>query len=92
MNDLWITGAGQVIRNLRGERPIGAVAKQLNITTSTLSLIERNMRRLSISEIAQFAEIIEMEPKYLFALCLDEMIPKSKEKELLASISAKLRG
>jgi transcriptional regulator with XRE-family HTH domain len=93
MNALWITGAGAVIRSLRGKRPIGDVAKQLGIAVSTLSLIERNQRRLSIADIAKFAEIIEMAPSYLFALCLDEIIPKmsAEEQTLLSFISEKLK-
>ena len=94
MNTLWITGAGGVIRKLRGKRPINAVAKQLGITTSTLSLLERNMRRLSIYEIANFAIIIGMSPNQLFALCLDKALPKfgKDEQVLLSLISSKLKG
>jgi transcriptional regulator with XRE-family HTH domain len=94
MNNLWITGAGEVIRNLRGKRPIGAVAKQLGITTSTLSLIERNMRRLSVYEIANFADIVGMPSKQIFALCLDKALPKfgKDEQILLSLIAGKLKG
>jgi transcriptional regulator with XRE-family HTH domain len=83
MNELWITGTGAVIRRLRGKRPIGAVAKQLGITASTLSLVERNKRRLSIKEIVAFAKIVELSSTHLFAQCL--------EKPLLSFLIDKLK-
>lgn len=88
MSELWLTGAGVAIRNLRGDRPIGAVAKQMKITTSTLSLIERNQRRLSIDNIVLFANIIGMNPMEVFNVCLKQALPTFDKvsKTLVAEI------
>lgn len=93
-SELWITGAGPVLRRLRCDRPIGDVAKKMGITVSTLSLIERNKRRLSVDNIATFAAIIEVSPRHLFMMCLEEMLSglDTSEKALVSFLIEKLRG
>ncbi len=93
MNNLWITGAGPAIRRMRKDIPIGTVAKGMGITTSTLSLIERNQRRLSIADIALFAQLIKVSPQLVLKECLTEALPGFKTgKELVNDILNQLKS
>jgi len=88
-NALWITGAGSAIRQLRGERPIGTVAEAMRIDTSTLSRIERNERRLSVEEVANFANVIGMSPRRVLKECFQAALPgfaKNPGGKLVAQI------
>lgn len=47
----------------------------MGIDTSTLSLIERNKRRLSIVDIGNFASVIKESPRRVLKQCLQESLP-----------------
>jgi hypothetical protein len=47
----------------------------MGIDTSTLSLIERNKRRLSVVDMTSFAGIIKQSPRRVLKACLEEALP-----------------
>lgn len=68
----------------------GQTAKMLNMHRPTISEIEKGTRRVSATELAQFAEIYDVSINYLMGEGPDEMNPSDPKLQLAARELSKL--